>query len=310
LRYLAGGVGSLGNPGQADWNATLGRHWAHDYSERIVPAPGGRAWMITRYGSYREYIDANGDGLYEKVSPEDEYRTLTKVATGWSLRELDGTVTAFDSSGLWLSTTDRNGNAKTATYSAGRLATVSMPDGRSERFSYDAAGKLATITEIGADGTTERVWSYIWAGQDLTAIERPDATGLRFTYSDSRHPGFITRWLLVGADGTERVEAAWEYDSEGNVVRSWRGADDAAGRGEGAGRAAGRGAGPHEGGLVGSQSRRRAGQDRGGRSRLRAGAASVPPARAGLQLRARNLPPMPACSPWRSRRPRSTGSSR
>ena len=36
---LAGGAGSPGNPGQAAWNAILGRGWSHDYAERIVPDP-------------------------------------------------------------------------------------------------------------------------------------------------------------------------------------------------------------------------------------------------------------------------------
>ena len=227
LAYLAGGAGSPGNPGQAAWNTILGRGWSHDYAQRIVPATG-RAWLITESASFREYIDADNNGLYEKVSPEDEYRTLTKTATGWTLRDLDGTVTNFDSSGLWLSTTDRNGNAKIATYTAGRLTAISMADGRSERFSYHASGKLAAITEVGVDGVAERTWAYTWTGNDLVSIEAPDGTGQRFEYIDSRHPGYMTRRVLVGK-GTprpERVEAAWEYDAAGNVVRTWRGSPD------------------------------------------------------------------------------------
>jgi hypothetical protein len=81
LRYLAGGVGSPGNPGQAAWNTLLGRGWSHDYAERVVQA-GNRAWLLTREGGFREYTDANNDGFYEKVSPEDEYRILTRTATG------------------------------------------------------------------------------------------------------------------------------------------------------------------------------------------------------------------------------------
>jgi RHS repeat-associated protein len=233
LSYLAGGAGSPGNPGQAAWNTILGRGWSHDYAERIVPATGGRAWLITESASFREYIDADNDGLYEKVSPEDEYRTLTKTAAGWTLRDLDGTVTAFDASGLWLSTTDRNDNAKTATYTAGRLTGVAMPDGRSETFAYHPSGKLAGITEIGVDGVAQRTWAYTWSGNDLVSVEAPDGTGQRFEYGDSRHPGSMTRRLLMGIDDgdpatprPERVESAWEYDAAGNVARTWSGSPD------------------------------------------------------------------------------------
>ncbi len=61
-------------------------------------------------------------------------------------------------------------------------------------------------------------------------LDRPDGTALRFVYGSD---GWMTRRILVGADdgdsGTprpERVEGAWEYDVEGNVLRAWRGADD------------------------------------------------------------------------------------
>lgn len=233
LHYLAGGAGSPGNPGQAVWNTILGRGWSHDYAERIVPAAGGRAWLITHNGSFREFTDANDDGLYEKVSPEDEYRTLTKTASGWTLRDLDGTVLAFDSAGLWVSTTDRNGNAKTATYTGGRLTEVAMPDGRRERFQYHASGKLAAIVEVGVGGVAERTWSLTWQGHDLVVLDAPDGTGQRFVYGDSRNPGYMTRRLLVGVDDgnpatprPERVEAAWEYDGFGNVVKTWRGSLD------------------------------------------------------------------------------------
>jgi RHS repeat-associated protein len=235
LAYLAGGAGSPGNPGQAAWNAILGRNWSHDYAERIVPDPSvaGRAWLITRSASFRRFTDGNGDGLYEAVVPEDEYRTLTKVPSGWELRDLEGSVQSFDSAGLWVRTEDANGNAKVATYSGGRLVGVSMPDGRSETFTYDVAGKLASITEVGVGAAAERAWGYGWSGDDLVTIARPDGTELRFVYGDPRHPGFMTRSHLLGADDgnpatprPERVLGAWDYDGEGNVVRAWRGAED------------------------------------------------------------------------------------
>ncbi|MGH9363565.1 MAG: hypothetical protein ACRD2T_16775, partial [Thermoanaerobaculia bacterium] len=235
LSYLGGGVGAPGNPGRTEWSATLGRNWSHDYAERIVPDASvtGRVWLLDRDGGFVRFTDTDADGLYEAVAPEDEDRTLSRAGAGWELRDLDGTVETFDGSGNWTETRDRNGNAKSATYADGRLASVAMPDGRREDFGYDASGKLASITEFGVGGAAVRSWGYRWTGEDLVAIDRPDGTELRFVYGDGRHPGLMTRWLLVGADdgdpGTprpERVERAWEYDGEGNVLRTWRGAED------------------------------------------------------------------------------------
>ncbi|HEX2641435.1 MAG TPA: hypothetical protein VHU81_00475, partial [Thermoanaerobaculia bacterium] len=225
LRYSAGGAGSASLPAAGAWAATLGRGWSHDHAERIVLDPDAKhVWLITRFATFREFTDAAGDGTYETAAPSDEYRKLTKTATGWDLKELDGTIHRFDSAGLWTQTADRNGNTITGTYSSGRLSSVSFPDGRSETFAYQANGKLASITEVGVGGAASRTWSYTWTGDDLTRINRPDGTAWTFQYSDPNRPGYLTRMTLVGTDASERIEGAWEYDSAGNVLRTWKGA--------------------------------------------------------------------------------------
>ncbi|MFL6260856.1 MAG: RHS repeat domain-containing protein [Thermoanaerobaculia bacterium] len=225
LHYLAGGVGHPSFPGSTAWNTTLGRYWSHDYAERIVQDPNeSHVWLITRFGTFREFSGKQGDGLYATASPSDEKRKLYWLGSGagWELRHLDGTVQRFDATGLWTSTTDRNGNAKVATYDgSGRLATVTFPDGRSEAFAYPT-GKLGSITETGVGGAV-RVWQYQWTGNDLTRIVRPDGTEWRLTYGDAAHPGYMTRMELAGTDGSTRIEAAWEYDATGNVLRTWKG---------------------------------------------------------------------------------------
>lgn len=149
LRYAAQGAGHPGFPGTPAWNETLGRYWSHDYAERIVPDPDdSRVWLITKTATFHRFSGLAG-GVYTTVSPSDEERQLHRTGTGWELIELDGTVHEFDPDGLWLRTEDRNGNAKIATYSAGRLAEVTFPDGRSETFAYHPDGKLASITEQG-----------------------------------------------------------------------------------------------------------------------------------------------------------------
>ncbi len=235
LRYAAGGVGALGAPGSDRVKQELGRYFMHDYSERVVVAPdASHVFLLTRFATYREFRDEDADGAYERVAPSDEYRKLTDTGAGWKLSGLDGTVDEFDAAGLWLSTSDRNGNAKTASYIAGRLASVSFPDGRSETFAYDDApvtgtGKLKSITEVGVGGTETRVWAYTWSGQDLTRVARPDGRKIDFFYTDSRHSGYLTRMELVSTTDTRRVLHAWEYDDFGNVTRAWSGDASATG---------------------------------------------------------------------------------
>ena len=227
LRYAAGGAGRSGLPGSAAWNVALGRYWSHDYAERIVPLPDeSRVWLVTKHATFREWSAPDAGGVYQSVKPSSEYRTLTWLDPGWELRELDGTVHLYDGSGRWVSSTDRNGNAKVATYGgSGELVSVDFPDGRREDFGYDpGTGKLATITEVGVDGLTTSEWTYTWSGDDLTRIDRPDGTALLFAYADVRHPGYLTRLALEGMDGTSvRVLRGYEYDDEANATRTWKG---------------------------------------------------------------------------------------
>lgn len=227
LRYTAGGAGGTGFPGTAAWQTTLGRYWSHDYAQRIVADPDEtHVWLITPGATFREWSSLNaGTGVYAVRSPSDEYRTLKWLGAGlgWELEDLDGTVHTFAASGLWTGTTDRNGSAKIPAYTGATLTSVSFPDGRSEVFTYHLSGKLAAIAEVGVDGTTTRTWGYTWSGDDLALIERPDGTAWEFFYSDPLHPGYLTRMNLVGTDTSRRIEAAWEYDAHGNVVKTWKG---------------------------------------------------------------------------------------
>ncbi len=104
----------------------------------------------------------------------------------------------------------------------GRIQSVTFPDGRSETFEY-SSGKLWKITEVGVGATDTRTWTYTFSGDDLVRIDRPDGTAYEFLYEDLAFPGYMTRMDLVATDLTRRVEAAWQYDDEGNVHILWRG---------------------------------------------------------------------------------------
>ena len=219
--YKAGGIGRPNQVGSDLWD---GRYWSHSYGQRIFQdADPDIVHLITERAVYRTYTDTDSDDTYDEVDPASEYRKLEKTVNGWTLTDLDGSITLFNTAGRWLSTTDRHGNAKIATYSGSELQSVAMPDGRREDFTY-LSGKIHTITEVGVDGSTFRTWTYTWTGQDLTRIDRPDGTALAYLYDDPKHPGYLTRITLIGLDDvSERITAAFEYDSQGNTVRMWRG---------------------------------------------------------------------------------------
>lgn len=238
LRYRAGGAGGTGLPGSTDWKTALGLYWSHDYAQRIVVAPNSsHVWLITERASFREFGNlASGSGLrlYQSHSPSDEYRKLyyDTSSGGWRLDYLDGRVDHFRADGLWEQTVraQNSSNPTVGTYNGSdQLVSVSFPDGRSETFTYDVGGKLETITEepVSGSGTSPRTWTYLWTGDELTGIERPDGTSWELTYDSTANvgrAGYLTQASLIGTDNTTaRVEAAFEYDSDGNVIKSWSG---------------------------------------------------------------------------------------
>jgi RHS repeat-associated protein len=236
LRYAAGGVGGDGLPGTAAWRTTLGRFWSHDYAERIVvdpdtPAPG-HVWFLTRYGSFREYFNlAAGSGLrqYQSHAPSDEFRKLffDTATSGWQLQTLDGRTDYFLSDGRWDKTVMAQdpGHPTQGTYNgSNQLISVSFPDGRGDSFTYNASGKLETITTVpvAGSGTSPRTWTLTWSGDELATVARPDGTTWQFVYDPTR-PGYMTRMDLVSGPDA-RVMAAFSYLAGTNrVEKSWRG---------------------------------------------------------------------------------------
>lgn len=236
LRYLAGGAGGTGLPGTAAWRTALGLYWSHEYAQRIVSA-GNRAWLITEGASFREFSDlvpGSGLRLYRAHAPSDEYRKLSfDTVTGWVLDSLNGRKDFFRADGLWTRTVlaQNPSHPTQGTYNgSNQLTSVSFPDERSETFTYQPGGKLASITEIPVPGygTPSRTWTYTWSGEELTRIGRPDGTAWELTYDPARNggrAGYLTQVRLIGTDGASgRIEVAYEYDSFGNVFRSWSGA--------------------------------------------------------------------------------------
>lgn len=240
LRYLARGAGTVFTPGWQSWRAALGRNWSHDYAMRIFldPVLGStdHVWLVTETASFREFWSPGVGGIYANRSPADEYRQLELLpGGGWTLHELDGRKHEFDANGRWTETRDSSpsGNPILAHYNGlAQLDSVTKPDGRSELFTYFANGKLKSISEVGVGGTESRLWQYWWSGNDLRQIQRPDGTLMRFVYADPRHPGYLSRVVLVAVDlipgddflPSERVLRAFAYDDHGNVVQSWTGA--------------------------------------------------------------------------------------
>ena len=238
LVYRAGGAGGTNFPGSSSWKTALGLYWSHEHATRIVTDPNSsHVWLITERASFREFKSlASGSGLrlYQAHVPSDENRKLyyDTSSGGWQLDYLDGRKDYFLSNGLWDKTVwaQNPSNPTQAHYNgSNQLTSVDFPDGRSETYTYATGGKLDSITEVpvSGSGTSSRTWSYVWSGDELTEIHRPDSTTWKLTYDATKNggrTGYVTQIELIGTDGvSSRVEQAFEYDSHGNVIKAWKG---------------------------------------------------------------------------------------
>ena len=149
--------------------------WTHSFNPTLRVISDGnvqlgipaRAYGINESGVERFYEGEPGSGTWTVARPADVHEEITRVGAELRLRDLNGTVRAFDeASGRWLSTTDRWNNKIFATYDAGgnltavtdsvgrvitilasgsRIATMTLPDGGVWYFGYDGNGQLGKI---------------------------------------------------------------------------------------------------------------------------------------------------------------------
>ncbi len=166
--------------------------WTHSFNPtlRLIRVTGSngrvretKAYGLDEMGRERFYEDENELGVWKPVRPADVHDELTRAGAELRLRDVNGTVRAFDAAtGRWLSTADRWNNRVSATYDAAgnltavtdsvgrvitivasgsRIAQMTLPDGAVWRFSYDGNGQLISIHDPLHSGTTAwRTFAY------------------------------------------------------------------------------------------------------------------------------------------------------
>ena len=155
----------------------FGLGWTLAYDQRIVKTTDGALITAICAGATgrRDRYTRNADGSY--ASPPNLHNTLAEQSDGsWLLREISGSVRAFDAAGRLVSIVDRNGNALHLQYDAsgfltsltdasgrtaslikganGRVAQITDPAGHQLSFGYDAAGNMSQLTDPMGNSTT------------------------------------------------------------------------------------------------------------------------------------------------------------
>ncbi|MGH7701483.1 MAG: RHS repeat domain-containing protein, partial [Gemmatimonadales bacterium] len=172
-------------------------------TDRLVVGPSGTTAV------YR----GNGDSVY--ISPPGNFTILTKTASGWELKERGDSLAklVFDSNGRLFKSLDQNGSRDSVAYSGSTDQVTALVDplGKTITVSYDASGKLSTITDPGSRQTLVSINA---ATNQLTYDSVSSSTSRPYTtrYVYQSYPGtntvVLTRRIGVIADTTVVI-----YDS-------------------------------------------------------------------------------------------------
>ncbi|MFC5769295.1 DUF6531 domain-containing protein, partial [Thauera sinica] len=144
--------------------------------------------------------------------------TLAKQSDGtWRYVTSAGEVEIYSAAGRLVSITSPEGIAQTLAYDAnGRLATVTDPFGRALAFGHDAGGRLTSLTEPGG-GVIQ--YGYDTQG-NLASATYPGGQARTYHYENANFPKALTG---IGDESGQRY-ASFAYDGQGRAISSEHGA--------------------------------------------------------------------------------------
>jgi RHS repeat-associated protein len=210
----------------------LGRGWKHGYEISLTKDTSDNSILVKGPGTSRQFYQ-NKDGTYQPQT--GDYSLLTTLPDGsYSLREKDGLLYHFSTTGRLDYIAEPNGNRLTLGYTGSWLTAIIHTSGESLQITYNAQGCISRITDpagryvdyrydVGGEHLTEVeelggiITKYYYnleltspAYHSLTTIIYPDTTAYYFVY-DTR--GRLVEEYRDG--GTERIQ--FSYDSQGTI---------------------------------------------------------------------------------------------
>jgi YD repeat-containing protein len=161
--------------------------WRSNFEERLVFVSGdGFIEYLRSDGSVWSFapVSLGTTSVYKAAAPAyDTSTAITNGPTVWTMTLKSGEKHLFDSTtGALVSIADRNGNATVLTYdAAGRLVTVTDPASRHLYFNY--ANNAATlVSSVTSDVGVSVTYNFDGLGR-LTSFIKPDSTSISFDYN-------------------------------------------------------------------------------------------------------------------------------
>lgn len=218
------GISRTYNSKSASVDSAFGRGWQFEYSERLSKLEDGRIAYLKGDGGM-VYFTPNADGTY--TCSDGYYLDLTAIVVEtkmgdfggeepeeyyvyeYEIKNSEGEVRRFNSSGLLTKITDKKGFTTTITYDAAlNISSIVSPAGTSYGITCDENGHITSILVPG-NGVLKYVYD-----ENGNLVSSADELGNVTTYNyDSEHK------MISWADAEGNVIITNEYDSEGRVTK-------------------------------------------------------------------------------------------
>ncbi|MCP4653785.1 MAG: RHS repeat protein, partial [bacterium] len=183
---------------RSEYLGPLGYGWTFSYGERLEEQPDGSMLYYEADGTEHAFAP---EGTGDYTAPPGKHLSLSKEATGYTLRAKNGLLSAFDLDGRLLALAERNGNEVTLGYdAAGQLTSLTDAAGRPVLTVTTAAGKITQLTDV-----TGRTVVFGYTGDDLTAVT--DVVGRTWSYAYDADHNLIARSDPVGNTNTYAYDA-------------------------------------------------------------------------------------------------------
>jgi YD repeat-containing protein len=189
----------------------FGPNWRSSYEERVFSDGNGYIKYARSDGSFWSFYFAGP--AWSVAAPANATASLAQGTSYWTLTFQNGEKRLFDvNSGNLTSIIDRNGNATQISYDAtGRLSTVTDPASRHLYFGYQNSGSTL-VTSVTSDVGIALSYAYDSQGR-LILVTKPDSTTITFQYNTQ---SLITSVL----DSNGVVLESHTYDSLGRGLTS------------------------------------------------------------------------------------------
>jgi RHS repeat-associated protein len=193
----------------------FGRGWTHNFEYTLTRQITNMVDIAPPSGSHRIFIQ-QADLTWQAL-PGDNGVLQDAGGGAFSLQELDGSISRYDSQGHLVSVQDNDGNQITFAYSGANLTDITHSDGQQMTLAYNSHGCISSLSD--SAGQTTRYY-YDSTGEHLISVVSPG--NVTNTYDYIPASGTSSDHALQTITFPDGTHQRYTYDALGRLSSSAR----------------------------------------------------------------------------------------